>query len=74
MEDLIEIDGMKIEKVSDDVFIVHSDGEEYDVIFDEKRGVICTCKGWWYNGHCKHIDAVLKVRKTEATGMEEDEK
>ena len=46
MEDIVEVDGMKIEKVSDDVFIVHSDGEEYDVIFDERGEVICTCKGW----------------------------
>jgi len=60
MEDLIEIDGMKINQVNDDIFEVFSGNEKYIVMFDVEGNPACTCKGYWYNGHCKHIDAVKK--------------
>lgn len=35
---------------------------EYDVLIDGLRSS-CTCKGFTYRGHCKHVDALTKLRQ-----------
>lgn len=63
MENLVEIDGMRVRKVSDELYEVYSGDEKYVVIFDADGTPACTCKGYWFNGHCKHIDAVKNMRR-----------
>ena len=57
------LENMEVVEVGEDVYEVHSDGKTYFVIFDNNGEPACTCRGYWYNGHCKHIDAVMEWRK-----------
>ena len=47
----------KVEKVSNELYEVYSDGKVYQVINTEGEW-ICTCRRWFLKGHCKHIEAV----------------
>jgi len=38
-------------------------GDVYHVHIDEQGHHSCTCKGGTYCGHCKHLEAVLALRK-----------
>ena len=60
MENLVEIDGMKINKVSNELWEVYSEDKKYVVVKDVDGEYACTCHGYWYNGRCKHIEAVKK--------------
>jgi len=55
----VEKGKLKVEKISNELYEVYSDGKVYQVINTE--GVwVCTCRGWYFNNKCKHIEAVLE--------------
>jgi len=51
---------MQIERIDEDFFKVISDQKVYYVVFD-KDGIFCTCRGYLFNGKCKHIDAIKQI-------------
>jgi len=60
---------MTVSKVADGVYEVKSGEEEYTVIEDINGEFVCTCAGYWYNGSCKHIEAV-KIYREKYEGKE----
>ena len=54
---------MEVNEINEDIYEVYDGDEKYIVMFDIEGNPGCTCKGYWYNGHCKHIDAVMEYKK-----------
>lgn len=35
--------------------------DQYRVTFSDRRPVACTCRGFTYRGHCRHLDEMRAV-------------
>jgi hypothetical protein len=46
----------------------YSNNGEYSVFIDQDLDVkTCSCKGWFFNNKCKHIDEVLDYLTTNSS-------
>jgi len=51
---------IQVEELDSDFFKVYSRDNQYYVVMVENE-LVCTCKGYYFNGRCKHIEKVKEI-------------